>query len=41
MLAFLFHATPLEMCAEGGLVRWALGRMFGFYMPNRRENVRS
>ena len=38
-----------EMCAVGGLLGGALGRMFGgspqflfvFYRPDRRENVRS
>ena len=41
--------SPLEMCAVGGFVKRALGRMFGespqflfvFYRPDRRENVRS
>ena len=41
--------APLEICAVGGLVSGALGRMFGgsphflfvFYRPDRRENVRS
>ena len=41
-------AAPLEMCALGGLLGGALGRMFGgsqhflfVYRPGRRENVRS
>ena len=41
--------SPLEMCAVGGLLGGALGRMFGgwpqflfvFYRPDRGENVRS
>ena len=41
--------SPLEMCAAGGLLGGALGRMFGWsphlqfvlYRPDRRENVRS
>ena len=38
--------SPLEMCTVGGLLGGALGRMspqflLVFYMPDRRENVRS
>ena len=41
--------SPLEMCAVGGLLGGALGRMFGgspqflfvFYWPERREKFRN